>query len=63
MAASLANKLFARAQQVAQNLGLGSRHEATPDQPMGKKICQPSGVVDLGLATRHVLGVSCVRQH
>ena len=30
---------------------------------MGKKICQPSGVVDVGLAARHVLDVFGVRQH
>ena len=32
MAASLANELLAGAQQVAQNLGVGIRHEAAADQ-------------------------------
>ncbi len=63
VAASLANKLLTRAQQIAQNLGLGIRHEAAPDQTMGNKICQPSGIVDLGLAARNVLDVFGVRQH
>ena len=61
VAASLANELFACAQQVAQNLGLGIRHEAAPDQTMGEKICQPSGIVDIGLAARHVLDLLGVR--
>jgi hypothetical protein len=57
VAASLANELFARAQQVAQNLGLGIRHEARSDQTMGEKICQPSGIVDVGLAPRQCCGI------
>jgi hypothetical protein len=63
MAASFANKLLAGAQQAAQFLGLGIRHEAAADQPVGHQIGQPSGVIDIGLAPRDVLDVSGIGQH
>ena len=61
MAASLANELLAGAQQVAQDLSVGIRHEAAADQTMGEKIGQPSRIVDVGLAARHVFHVFGVR--
>ena len=55
--------MFAIAQQITQNLGVGIRHEARSDQTMGEKICQPGGIVDVSLAARHVLDLSGIRQH
>ena len=63
MAASLTNELLAGAQQAAQFLRLGVRHEAAADQAMGYQIGQPGGVVDIGLAPRHVLDVPGIGQH
>jgi hypothetical protein len=49
--------------QIAHLLGLLIRHKATADQAMGQQIGQPGGVVDVGLAPRHVLNVCGVGQH
>ena len=59
---SRTNCLRAR-EPVAHLLGLFVRHEAASDQPMGHQIGQPGGVVDVGLAARHVLDMGRVRQH
>ena len=63
VAAFLADKLFAGAQQAPQHLRFGIWHEAAPDQAMGQEIGQPGRVVDVGFAARHVLDVPGVRQH
>jgi hypothetical protein len=63
MPAALPCQLLAGAQQVAHLLGLLIRHKATVDQAMGQQISQPSGVVDVGLAPRHVRNMCRVRQH
>ncbi len=61
--AALAHQLLAGAQQVAHLLGLLVRHEAAADQAVRQKIGQPSGVVHVGLASRHVFDMRRVRQH
>jgi hypothetical protein len=60
---AFAHQLLAGAQQVAHLLGRFVGHEAGPDQPMRHQIGQPCGVVDVGLASRHVLHVGRVGQH
>jgi hypothetical protein len=60
--AAFAHHLLAGAQQVAHLLGRFVGHEAGPDQPMRHQIGQPCGVVDVGLAARHVLDVGRVGQ-
>ena len=63
MAAALAHELLAGAQQIAHLLGWLVGHKAGLDQPMRHQIGQPDGVVDVGLAPRHVLDVGGVGQH
>ena len=62
MAGALAHHLLAGAQQIAHLLGRLVGHEAGPNQSMGHQIGQPGGVVDVGLASRHVLDVGRVGQ-
>ena len=63
MAAALAHQLLAGAQQGAHFLGLLVRHKTAPDQAVRQKIGEPGGIVDVGLAPRHVLDMRRVRQH
>ena len=62
-AALLAHELLARAGERAQLLDRYRRYEARADQPVGKQIGEPRGVVHVGLASGDVLDVTCVGQH
>jgi hypothetical protein len=63
MPAALAHQLLADAQQVAQLLGLRVRHKTALDQAVCQQIGQPSGIVHVGLAPRHIFDMRGVRQH
>jgi hypothetical protein len=63
MTAPLADELLAASQEVAHLLRRFVRDEAASDQPMCHQIGQPSDVIDVGLAARHVLDMRGVRQH
>ena len=39
------------------------RYEARPDQPVGDKLGEPHGVVDVSLAARHILHMRGIRQN
>lgn len=60
MAGPFSHQLLAGAQQAALLLRLGVRDEAAPNETVGQKVSQPSGVVDVGLAARHGLHVASV---
>ena len=59
---SFPDKLLARAQERAQLLRRGVRHEAGAHQAISQQIRQPGGIVHIGLAARHVLDVRGVGQ-
>ena len=61
--AALADHLRAVARQVTQLPDLLGRHEAGPQQPDAQQGGQPLGILDVGLAARHVLDVLGVDQH
>jgi hypothetical protein len=63
MTAPFTHQLLARAQKVAQFLRLTVRDEARPDQSVRQEFRQPRGVIDVGLATGHVLHVRGIRQN
>jgi hypothetical protein len=60
---TLPHELLTAAQQVAHLLGLLIRHKTTADQPVRQQFGQPGGIVDVGLAARHILDVRRIRQH
>jgi hypothetical protein len=58
----LAHELLARARELSQLLDGLERDEAPPDEPMRQQLREPLGVLDVGLASRHVLDVLGVGQ-
>jgi hypothetical protein len=59
----LVRELLAGAHQGPHLLGLSGRYEARPDQAVSEKFGEPHGIVDVGLAARHVLHMRGIRQY
>ena len=54
-AAAFAHKLLTGAQEITHLLRLFVGHETASNQAVRHQVGQPTGIVDVGLAARHVL--------
>lgn len=62
MGGRIFDQTFLLAQIGAQGGDLGLRPETAPQKAIGMQLAQPTGVADIGLAARHILGVARIHE-